>query len=230
MTLAEPHGTQRPYLPPSEVVEVPACVRDGVQVPTLYAAGDVSLLEQPSVAVVGARFASEERRELAAAVARELVAMGIAVVSGLAAGIDGVAHRAAIAAGGRTIAVIGTPLERAFPREHARLQEAIYRDHLVVSPFAAGTVTQRGHFPRRNRVMARVARATVLIEAGEKSGTVHQVQECLAVGRPVLISERLIRSPTVQWPRQLWGQRGVCVWGTLEELCRHAEALTLGAT
>src|ERR1700733_8984130 len=222
MTLAEPHGTQRPYLPPSEVVEVPACVRDGVQVPQLYAAGDVSLLEQPSVAVVGSRFASEEGRELAAAVARELVAMGVVVVSGVAGGIDGVAHGAALAAGGRTIAVIGTPLERAFPREHARLQEAIYRDQLVVSPFAAGTVTQRGHFPRRNRVVARLARAMVLIEAGEKSGTVHQVRECLTVGRSVFISERLVRSPTVQWPRQLWGERGVCVWATLRELRGHA--------
>jgi DNA processing protein len=184
----------------------------------LYAAGDASLLERPGVAVVGSRFASDERRELASAIARELVAMGVVVVSGLAAGIDSVAHQAAIAAGGRTIAVIGTPLERVFPREHARLQEAIYRDHLVVSPFAADTVTRRGHFPRRNCVMARIARATVLVEAGEKSGTVHQVRESLAVGRPVLLSERVVMNPRVQWARELWGRQGLFVWDTAEDV------------
>jgi DNA processing protein len=215
---AEGVNVRRPYAPPATVVFVPAHVRDGVQVPKLYAAGALSLLDRPAVAVVGSRFASDAGRELASEVARELVAMGVVVVSGLAAGIDGVAHREAIAAGGRTIAVIGTPVERAFPREHARLQEAICRDHLVVSPFAARSVTRRGHFPQRNRVMARVARATVLIEAGEKSGTVHQVRESLAAGRPVFIAERLMMSPKVQWARQLWGQRGVFVWGTADEV------------
>jgi DNA processing protein len=216
--LSESASPRRPYEPPKSVVLLPACVHEGVQVPKLYAAGEVSLLERPGVAVVGSRFASDEGRELAAAVARELVAMGIVVVSGLAAGIDSVAHRAAIAAGGKTIAVIGTPLERVFPRGHARLQEAIYRDHLVVSPFAEGTVTRRGHFPRRNYVMARIAWATVLVEAGEKSGTRHQVRESLEVGRPVLLSERVIMNPKVQWARELWGREGVFVWGGAEDL------------
>ena len=138
MLPVELDGARRRYSPPHEIVLVPPCVGEGVQVPTLHAAGNISLLERTAVAVGGSRFASDEERKLGAAVARELVAMGLVVVSGLAAGIDGVAHRAAIAAGRRTIAVVGTPLERALPREHARLHEAIYRDHLVVSASSRG--------------------------------------------------------------------------------------------
>jgi predicted Rossmann fold nucleotide-binding protein DprA/Smf involved in DNA uptake len=88
------------------------------------------------------------------------------------------------------------------------------RDHLVVSPFAAGAVTRPGHFPRRNCIIA----GRVGDETGEKSGTVHQVRESLAVGRPVLISKRVMMNPSVQRVGQLWGQRGVFVWGTVEEV------------
>lgn len=115
-------------------------------------------------------------------------------MSGLAAGIDEAAHRAAIAFGGRTIAMIGTPLERAYPPENARLQEEIYREHLLLSPFAAGTRTHPGHFPARNRAMARLAMATVVAEAHGNSGTVHQVRESLACGKPVFATRRVVAS------------------------------------
>lgn len=134
------------------------------------------------------------------------------VMSGLAAGIDAAAHRAAIAAGGRTIAVIGTPLERAYPPENARLQEEIYREHLLVSPFAAETRTQRGHFPARNRVMARLANATVVVEAGEKSGTRHQVEESLRAGWPVFVAGWLLGRAELAWPREAIERRGAIVW------------------
>ena len=126
-------------------------------------------------------------------------------MSGLAAGIDTAVHRAAIAAGGRTVAVIGTPLERAYPPENARLQEQIYSDHLLVSPFAEGTRTHRGHFPARNRVMARLAVATVVAEARENSGTEHQVRESLACGRRVFVASRLIA--TCPWLSALATER-----------------------
>ena len=176
----------------------------------------MSLLDRPVVAVIGSRFASPRGLELAAEVARELVAIGVVVATGLAAGIDAAAHRTTPS---RRAADHwrhrDLPPGRAFPSAHARLQELVYREHLLVSPFAPDTVTRRGHFPARNRAMARIAAATVLVEAGENSGTVHQVRESLLVGRPVLIAERLSRRPTcVQWPTAVLGANWGClVWG-----------------
>jgi predicted Rossmann fold nucleotide-binding protein DprA/Smf involved in DNA uptake len=104
------------------------------------------------------------------------------------------AHAVAVAihAGGRTIAVIGTSLDEAYPRHHAALQARIAREHLVVSPFAVGTPMARGHFPRRNRLVAQIASATLLVEAGPTSGTRHQVDACIALGRPVLVRASLL--------------------------------------
>ena len=183
------HGRiSREYVPPRDYFEADAHSTDGIYVPRLFLSGDHRLVRARAVAVVGSRAASIEGRAFAAEVACALVKAGFAVMSGLALGIDTAAHRAAIAARGRTIAVIGTPLERAYPPENARLQRDIYEEHLLVSPFAAGTRTHRGHFPARNRVMARLAVATVVAEAGENSGTAHQVRESMACGRPVLVS------------------------------------------
>lgn len=103
-------------------------------------------------------------------VASELAAQGVVVVSGLAAGIDAAAYRGAMASGGRTIAVIGTPLDRVYPKRHAALQQTIHEQHLLLSPFALGAGTMRGHFPARNRVMARIADATVVSRPGRRAG------------------------------------------------------------
>ena len=159
---------------------------------TVYTEGDVTLLTRPSVAIIGSRDASPEGRALAGAFAAELVSRNIVVVSGLAAGIDSAAHEATMQAGGRTIAVIGTSLDKAYPKQHAARQARIASDHLVVSPFAVGAPTARWHFPRRNRLMAHIALATVLVEAGSTSGTRHQVEACIALGRPVLVHESLL--------------------------------------
>jgi DNA processing protein len=154
--------------------------------------GDATLLTRPSVAIIGSRRATHEGRALASTLAAELATCGVTVISGLAAGIDVVAHEASMHAGGRTIAVIGTSLNNAYPRQHAALQARIAREHLVVSPFAVGTAMARWHFPRRNRLMAQIASATLLVEAGATSGTRHQVDACLALGRPVLVHAALL--------------------------------------
>ena len=96
------------------------------------------------------------------------------VVSGLACGIDTAAHTAAIESGGKTIAVLGTPLDDTYPQENQALQSLIMAQHLAVSQFAPGAGTQPKNFPVRNRTMALLTDATVIVEAGEKSGTVHQ--------------------------------------------------------
>jgi DNA processing protein len=155
MALAEPNACKRnvDYDPPDDAKQVVLIARDGAHVPTLYAAGDLNLLDSHCVAVVGSREASADGRLMAWQVARDLAAVGVVVVSGLAAGVDAAAHRGAMEADGRTIAVIGTPIDRVYPRQHARMQETIYQRHLLLSPFAQGTRTNRGHFPARNRVM-----------------------------------------------------------------------------
>ncbi len=136
-------------------------------------------------------------------------------MSGLAAGVDAAAHWAAIESGGQTIAVIGTDLHRAYPTENVALQEVVYQNHLLVSPFAPGTPTRPANFPIRNRVMARLAGATVLVEAGEQSGTRHQVRECLTLRRPVLVSRSASR---VSWVGALVAAHRVAVWDSPSEL------------
>ena len=164
------------------------------------------------VAIIGSRKASPGGRDRAAELARALVADGVVVISGLAAGIDASAHRAAIEAGGRTIAVVGTPLEVAYPPENGELQEAIYRQHLLISPFPSGTKTIPKHFPERNRVMARLALGTAIIEASDTSGSLHQVAESLEAGRFVFIARAVVDNPKVTWPQRFRGQAGVFVF------------------
>ncbi len=188
---------------------------------TLHVAGDVRLLESPGVAIVGSRRASHAGRVLAAEVATGLVHTGIVIVSGLASGIDATAHETAIREGGRTIAVIGTSLDEAYPRHHAALQEEIARDHLVVSPFESGTPTARWHFPARNRIMARLARAMVLIEATETSGTRHQVQACIALGKPVLVHGRVVDARPVAWLLALARRGRVAVFWSMGDVGAH---------
>ncbi len=198
------------YTPPSShsLIELPGCR-------PLHVAGDVNLVSRTMVAVIGSRQASDEALACAAEVAVELVARGYVVLSGLAAGIDAAAHRAALGAGGRTLAVIGTSLDQVYPAQHAALQERVYREHLLVSPFAAGSKTARWHFPARNRVMARLAVATVLVEATEESGTRHQVAECLALGRTVFARHGLV--DTLSWLRGV--RAGAVVeWGDAADL------------
>jgi DNA processing protein len=213
-------ATTHDYTPPATTsrASVPGCR-------PLHLAGDASLLDLRAVAIIGSRAASEEGLALAADVAAALASAGFVIVSGLAAGIDHAAHDGALRAGGRTIAVIGTSLEQVYPREHARLQERVYRDHLLVSPFEAGSRTARWHFPARNRVMARLSVATVLVEASEESGTRHQVAECLELGRPVYARRGLLEA--VSWLR---GHDGgsVVQWGDASDVVRGLGAV--GAT
>lgn len=154
----------------------------------LWVAGDVELLRSgPRVSVVGSRKASREglartRKLCAALVERDMV-----VVSGLALGIDTAAHETALAFGGRTIAVLGTPLDQASPVENRELQARIVRDHLAVSQFAPGEAVQSRNFPARNRTMALLSDATVIVEAAARSGTEHQAWEALRLGRLLLV-------------------------------------------
>ncbi len=172
--------------------------------PTLYFLGDRNLFRlSPRVAIVGSRKASPEGLRRAAKLAKALVAHGTVIVSGLAEGIDAAAHEAALESGGRTIAVLGTPLDKPYPASNRALFDRIATKHLVVSQFAMSASVQPKNFPIRNRTMALIAHATVIIEAADKSGTLHQAWEALRLGRPLFILESITKNPHLTWPAEV---------------------------
>lgn len=153
--------------------------------PLLFLRGDPSLLHAPAVAVVGSRKASEYGRGLARSMGEGLARAGVAVVSGLALGIDGAAHRGALAAGGDTIAVLGCGPDVAHPPSHRRLFQDILGKGLVVSEFLPGEAPLPHHFPRRNRLIAGLSEAVVVVEAARRSGALITVEHALDIGRDV---------------------------------------------
>jgi len=170
----------------------------------LFLEGDVALLKSaPRVAVVGSRKASGDGLRRARRLSRLLVAEGVTVVSGLATGIDTVAHETAIRSGGRTIAVLGTPLDVFHPKSNRRLQEVIGREHLLVSQFPSGHPILRSNFPRRNRTMALLCDASVIVEAGDSSGSLSQGWEALRLGRPLFLLKSLVDREDLEWPREM---------------------------
>jgi DNA processing protein len=145
------------------------------------------LLDRPAVAIVGARACSGYGRSVARLLATEAAAAGAVVVSGMARGIDGEAHRGALAAGGATVAVLGCGIDRDYPAAHAELAGAIVAaGGLVVSEYEAGVEPAPWRFPARNRIIAGLARATVVVEARERSGALITADFALEDGREVL--------------------------------------------
>ena len=172
----------------------------------LFVAGDVALLRNgPRVSIVGSRKASAEGLKRTRALAKALVARGIVVVSGLAEGIDTTAHETALEERGHTIAVIGTPLDQAYPAKNRALQQRLMREQLVVSQFAPGQAVQPKNFPIRNRTMALLTDATVIVEAGEGSGALYQGWEALRLGRLLFIMESVANDPKLSWPANMIG-------------------------
>jgi DNA processing protein len=172
----------------------------------LWCVGDVSLLRHKCVAIVGTRHVSPEGAARSRRLACELAAAGVVIVSGLAKGVDTEALGAAIEAGGRVVAVIGTPIDRAYPAENKHLQEQIYRKHLLVSQFAPGERVFPTNFPERNKLMAALSDATAITEAGDTSGTLHQAAECGRLGRWLFIAKSVVEDPSLQWPKRFLGQ------------------------
>ena len=170
----------------------------------LFVAGDVSILTRgPRVSVVGSRKASAEGLQRTRSLGRALVKRGIVVVSGLAEGVDTAAHETALAEGGHTVAVIGTPLEKSYPAKNRALQERLMREQLVISQFPSGYPSQPKNFPIRNRTMALITDATVIVEAGEKSGTLHQGWEALRLGRLLFLMESVASDRSLSWPKEM---------------------------
>ena len=174
----------------------PAALHDLPDPPAaIHLLGSLELLERPVVAIVGTRRATPygERvtRELAGALARA----GACVLSGMARGIDGMAHRAALDAGGATAAVLGTGIDVPYPARHRALHAQIAQHGLLLSEFPSGTRAFRGCFPRRNRLIAALAPLTIVVEAGFGSGAMLTAKAALDLGRTVAAVPGPIDSP-----------------------------------
>jgi DNA processing protein len=189
--------------------EYPSKLRDARNpVELLYFQGWWSLVESPCVAVVGTRKPSEEGLRRARSLTKKLVSHGWTVVSGLATGIDTAAHRTALAEGGRTIAVIGTPINESYPPDNTALQREIADNFLLVSQIPVLRYKQspfkvrRGFFPERNATMSALTDATVIVEASDTSGTLFQARAALQQGRKLFILESCFHVPDLTWPHR----------------------------
>ena len=184
--------------------------------------GSLTADDERSVAVVGTRRPSEGGLQRARDIASGLVAAGYTVVSGLADGIDTAAHLAALERGGRTVAVIGTGLHRAYPARNASLQQRIADDAAVVSQFWPDAPPTRTSFPMRNVVMSGLARATVVVEASHTSGARMQARFALEHGRPLFLLGSLLKH---DWARQFAERPGTYVVRSADEVVERVERL-----
>jgi DNA processing protein len=183
----------------------------------LFLAGRIEIAHRsPRIAVIGSRRATGRGLQASERISKLIVEMGGVVVSGLAMGIDSTAHMTAMRENGATIAVLGTPLDTSATRINAELQARMCEEQLVVSQFEPGSAVQRGNFVIRNRTMALIAQASIIVEAGESSGTRHQGWEAIRLGRKVLLP-RLLFDAGFGWPKEML-RYGAVVFNTPSEL------------
>jgi len=185
-----------------------------------------------SVAVVGTRSPSDEGVARTRKLVKALVQEDFTVVSGLATGIDTAAHSAAIEYGGRTIAVLGTPLSKSYPASNAKLQREIAAHHLLISQVPVkrysnqiNPTSNNFFFPERNITMSALTDATIIVEAGETSGTLVQARHALKQDRKVFILENNFRNPELKWPH-IFEERGAIRVADYDDIRRHLVSVT----
>ena len=161
----------------------------------LYARGRLELLNAPALAIVGSRNASAQGLDNARAFAQHLSQAGLTIISGMALGIDGAAHEGGLAGRGSTIAVVGTGLDSIYPARHRALAHRIAQDGLLLSEFVLGTPPLKENFPLRNRLIAGMARGTLVVEAALASGSLITARQALEAGRDVFAIPGSIHSP-----------------------------------
>jgi DNA processing protein len=166
---------------------------------SLFYKGNLDLLNKPMVSVVGTRAPSREGVVRATKVTELLCDMGFVVLSGLAKGIDSVAHKTALEKNGLTVAVMGTPIHKIYPAENKLLAEQIILRGLLLSPALPNEETGKYLFPRRNKLMALLSKATIIVEAGPTSGVIHQAAECLRQKRTLILLNSLAENKNLPW-------------------------------
>lgn len=195
--------------------------------PVLFLHGATDERDATSVAVVGTRQASARGLEQTSELAAGLAERDVPVISGLAAGIDTAAHTAALAAGGRTVAVIGTGIDRVYPAQNAQLQEKIAAKGLVLSQFLPGSPPTKTSFPMRNAVMSGYALATVVVEAAYRSGARMQARLALQHGRHVFLMRTLLEH---DWARDYAQRPGTTVTDNADDVLAGLQRLAAQST
>lgn len=217
-------GTEKFNVAVYQSFDYPRSLRDARNpIELVYYLGDTNLIGSRGVSIVGSRNPSEDGRRRARRLARALVDEGYVVVSGLARGIDSEAHLAAMEHGGRTVGVIGKPLYSFYPPENTELQRRIAREHLLISQVPAlafermSFQAQRGLFAERNATMSAFSLATIIVEAGESSGTLTQARAALAQGRKLLILDSCFQNSALSWPKKFL-KRGALRVSSIEQV------------
>ena len=191
----------------------------------LFCRGDVGLLHQPSLAIVGSRHATAQGIENARAFAKHLSDAGLCIVSGLAAGIDGAAHEGGLSGRGGTIAVMGTGPEQLYPRRHQKLGERIAQEGLLLTEFAPGTPPLPINFPQRNRIIAGLSLGTLVVEAAVQSGSLITARLASECGREVFAIPGSIHSPVARGCHRLI-QQGAKLVETGEDILQELRTQT----
>lgn len=174
--------------------------------PMLYYRGNWDLIHTRCISIVGSRKASAEGQMRATRIAKIMVETGFTIVSGMAKGIDTAAHKAALESGGKTIAVLGTPIHKVYPKENQGIYNELVANHLVISQVPVYRHAQ-GHpgsnkvwFPERNATMSAISEGTIIVEAGDTSGTLTQARHAMQQGRKLFILNNCFENPKLTWP------------------------------
>jgi DNA processing protein len=198
--------------------------------PLLYVTGDPNTLLQPQLAVVGSRNASPIGLKNTHSFCFDMAQKGITITSGMALGVDGEAHRAALDAGGNTIAVMGTGLDVVYPAKHKTLAHDIASNGALISEFPTGTKPNAHNFPRRNRIICGLSLGTLVIEAGVQSGTLITARQTMEINRPVMAIPGSIHNPLAKGCHHLIKQGAKLIESAdeiLQELTPLAQSLSL---
>ena len=189
----------------------------------LHVAGSLKLDGPPPIAIVGSRNPSPAGASAARELAAQLARRGHPIVSGLAAGIDAAAHQGALDAGGYTVAVVGTGVDRVSPASNAALRECIASRGAVISQFALGHPASKTTFPARNALIAGLSAVSVLVEMKERSGTRIEANLAIEQGKPVLLWEPILGE--ARWAREFANHRNVSFASNADDVARAAHSL-----
>jgi DNA processing protein len=203
----------------------PENLRNSIDPPdAVYVKGKITKKDNIAVAIVGSRLASAYGKEVAKRFSKELSKRGITIVSGLARGIDTISHKAALEAGGRTIAVLGSGLDVIYPPENKSLAEEISKHGALITEFPEGTKPLKHHFLQRNRVIAGLSLAVVIIEGKRRSGTLSTARHAAEMGREVFAVPGPVNSPLSEAPHYLIEQ-GARVAKSPEDILEYLNSI-----
>ena len=233
LKLLEKGGVKRFGIRVHGAGDYPVRLRDAeYPLEVLYYQGWWDLIATRGVAIVGARKSSDQGIRRAKKLAKCLVNDGFTIISGLAEGVDTAAHTAAIEAGGKTIAVIGTPLSKVYPKENRCLQQLIAKEYLLISQVPVCRYAKQHYkvnslfFPERNITMSALSEATIIVEAGDTSGTLTQARAALKQNRKLFILDSCFGVPGLKWPHT-YAERGAIRVKEYEEIQHHLGEVSL---